>query len=145
MPTQPHSVCLWCRAGCELRGIWERWVSCFAGGSCRALQHSLTYFLGRYSHTSRSSSTGFLFSSTTYKCLLTNWQWDHGRVPSVSPPRSVGCPLPHLQPALLPLNGCPPSLPFPKKFTAHLSQEEDLLIVLSVSNPSQSVVINEAG
>lgn len=97
--------------GCEQRaegGSGERWVSCCAGGLCRALQHSLTYFLGRYSHTSHSGSAGFLFSSTTYRCLLTNWQWDHSRVPSVPPPRSTDCPLPHLQPVLLPLNGCPP-------------------------------------
>lgn len=37
-------------------------MSCCAGGSSRALQHSLTYFPWRYSRTSRSGSAGFLFS-----------------------------------------------------------------------------------
>lgn len=61
------------------------------------------------------------------------------------PPHSIGCPLPHLWPSLTPSNRHPSFPSLPNTFTAHLSQEKDLLIALSVSNPSQSTAMDETG
>lgn len=149
MPTQPHSGCLWCRAGCELRaggyvgevGVLLCWglvpgsaaqpdlLSGAVQSHQPQRQHGLSFLL---CHVQMSSHKPALGSARGPLCATTSKRW----LSPPSPPASLAA-----------FEWVPSfSLPFPKtKFTAHLSPEEDLLIVLSVSNPSRSAVINEAG